>query len=205
MESMIDSFPNDGNQTGSAADTTGAASSNSPQKPKAARKDLPVGIYLGVTILTSLAVCIVFIPQKILRTASDNDALEKARLRLNRSVHEVLSAENLQNSAELGPLVADPLEKSAKDAAKAPFTSEDLRFGRYLVAKGNYAAAIPHYQSHLKQDPNAVKARMELIDLYLATKNYHDARALCISTLKRPLASEEIGSIWRQLSQCQAK
>ena len=104
-----------------------------------------------------------------------------------------------QQPAEIKPHIAT----RSVSAAEVEAVPEDLRFARWLVSRGKLKSAIPYYEACQHQDPDKIPLRMELIKVYIAAKESHKARLLCIRTLKKHLNSADIGMVWQQLSQCQ--
>lgn len=160
---------------------------------------------LSVALLLSglLAVFVflmVVIPTNIKGSlASGEDSEELAKAKVNELVQQQLSSDMMQQAAELAPGKPAIVNFNITGAG-AP---EDLRFARSLVTKGKVVDAIRYYEGYLKQSPTDVEARLELINAYLQTKKLHSARLLCISTLKQQLKSEQIGAVWKLMSQCQ--
>jgi hypothetical protein len=155
------------------------------------------GAVLGSFCLISLAVCVVVIPTRIKNSVGDFNLELQAREHLCQTIHANLSVEALQESAELAPV------KRAAPPVACPVVNEDLRFGRVLISKGLNEAAIPYYQRYVRLDPDCIAARMELIRACIAANQKHEARVLCIGTLKKQLTSEDIGAVWQEMAQCQ--
>jgi hypothetical protein len=172
-------------------------------------KRIPTGALLGIGCLITLAIGLLIVPWQIKSTVEGSSGEQRAREWLKHSLDKDLSEDMPQVAAEL-----DPLKIHSRQAVSATVTgasamsmgivgSEDLRFGRRLVSKGQLAAAIPYFESLVKQNPDKISLRLELINLYVATKDNHSARLLCIRTMKRQLTPEEMSAVWRSLSQCQ--
>jgi hypothetical protein len=157
----------------------------------------------GIVVLAGVAK---WVPNLIESTAGSGGFERLASKRLQQNFHHTIAADSLLESFVLRPNQFHehrPISLVAHVGTE-PMT-EDLRFGRYLVAKGNHEKARQYFENYLRMFPFAIKPRLELANIYLATGQSHDARLLCLRTLKRQLTPAEIGDVWKILSQCQTK
>jgi len=157
---------------------------------------LSAGGLLGIACLTAIAVGIFVIPAEIRNSVNDFTVENNARARLNQVIHEDLSADYPQLTAELVPNC--PVERKSKPEPE----SEDLRFARVLTSKGKAELSLPYYQSYLKLDPDRIAVRLELIKACIDSNKMHTARVLCIQTLKKQLNGEESTKVWQHMSRC---
>jgi hypothetical protein len=171
--------------------------------PLPPRRKVPTGPLVAVTAIALLAGATIWIPAQIKSTAGGGTVEDRAIQRLKKSLHETLASDTPQ---ELGVLIPNrkhkPPPKPGDIIAEEPKT-EDLRFARYLVNKGKIEEARQYYESYVRMFPNTIKPRLELINVYLATNHRPEARLLCLRTFKKQLTSDEIGSVWQLLGQCQ--
>jgi hypothetical protein len=172
------------------------------KKPFRPKRKIPVALLTAIAALGSMSFCTIWIPAQIKSTAGGGTVEERAILRLKRSLHDTLASDGPQSSV----LVPNRPRKipSAEDAQIiAEPMNEDLRFARYLVNKGKIDEARQYYESYVRLFPNSIKPRLELVNVYLATNNRAEARIVCLRTLKKQLTSDQVGSVWQLLAQCQ--
>lgn len=164
-------------------------------------KQVPVRLLLYMSLIGTLMLCILVIPEAIRRSAVDPATTElNARNRLRILMQAELSKDSPQQEVEMAPSRTANVKFIGEGKDAVP---EDLRFARYLVDKGKVDSAIPYYEKVIGHEPNNISARLELINAYIATKKPHSARVLCIKTFKKKLSPEQVGSVWQLFGQCQ--
>jgi len=177
---------------------------NTPQPKK--RRGLGISFELGSAIvgLITLAVSTYLLPATIKSTAGGGTVEQRARQRLQQSLHMSLTQDIKIDSVILHPnRIQKPLTPSKVNRMVEEPLTEDLRFARFLIAHDKIAEAKQYYENYLKQYPKTVKPRLELINVYLVTKQPASARLLCLRTLKQQLSSDEMQTVWQLLGQCQ--
>jgi hypothetical protein len=159
-----------------------------------------------VSLVGILAIAAQWVPELIKSTAGGGSLEQRATKHFQQSLHRAMAADSLLETFVLRPnqYKIHPRKSAVAHVGTEPMT-EDLRFGRDLVEKGNAAKARAYYERYLKDFPDSIQPRLELAKVYLAVGETHAARLLCLRTLKRQLSPSEIGSVWKLLGQCQTK
>jgi hypothetical protein len=172
------------------------------------RKRFPIGKVIGIASLVLLVIGTFTVPRMIRSMAFSRTTEQMALDQLNLAIQEDMSnqvpsaSQDDANQSMLSIEHAGSAGGGGGKGGESALENDPLGYARSLIVDGKPEKALVYFEDYLKNNPTNVRARIELIQAYLACKHKAKARGLCIGTLKLHLTDMQVAQVWSYFRQC---